>query len=276
MSISGQGGVGKSTLLKRLALGWADATDADLAQFDYVFHLALNQVKTDSPIETHIVAQHRGLKAKKVQPKEIGSILEGDTKNKVLILLDGYDEYKPGTCTSVDEALAKESLWDCWVVLTSRDTEQSEAITDYMDAHFVIWGFNRCQAEEYMTKFLGDKGKMYELFQQASKAELTHSLSVKPWSPLDTGILQVPIFLHMVCVIFQCNSSLPERKTQIFEAIADRCMDREALRVRGQKAVDSAREAFVRLGRLAWTGLNEPTKRLVFEKVGLFCDWFTT
>lgn len=41
---------------------------------------------------------HRGLKAKKVTTKEIKQLLNDDEENKVLIVMDGYDEYTPGKC----------------------------------------------------------------------------------------------------------------------------------------------------------------------------------
>ena len=45
---------------------------------------------------------HRGLKAKKVAPGEIKELLNGDEENKILIVLDGYDEYTPGNLNLVN------------------------------------------------------------------------------------------------------------------------------------------------------------------------------
>lgn len=95
-NFAGQGGVGKSTSMKHLALSWADGDSPELTKFDFIFHVALKDVKKDVPLEEIIIAQHSGLKANKVQPEEIRSILEGETNSKVLLLLDGHDEYKTG------------------------------------------------------------------------------------------------------------------------------------------------------------------------------------
>ena len=51
------------------------------------------------------------------------------------------------------------------------------------------------------------------------------------------------------------------------KAMVDRCIDRESLRAKGQKAVESTKKALSDLGKLAWQGLNEPGKKLIFEKV---------
>ena len=96
---SAEGGMGKSTALKHLAVSWSDGTMNELAKFEFVFHIALKHVKDNSPIENIIIAQNNGLVANKVKPEEIKNILEGHTNcdGKVLLLIDGHDEYKPGT-----------------------------------------------------------------------------------------------------------------------------------------------------------------------------------
>ena len=77
-----------------MAVSWGDGTETSLDKFRFIFHIALKHVKDNSSIEIIITAQHRGLKANKVQPTEIKSILEGE--NKVLLLIDRHDEYKTG------------------------------------------------------------------------------------------------------------------------------------------------------------------------------------
>ena len=75
--------MGKSTAMKHLAISWADGTVKKMKKFDFVFHISLKHVKDNSPLENIIVAQHKGLKANKVNPAEIRSVLDGDTRNKV-------------------------------------------------------------------------------------------------------------------------------------------------------------------------------------------------
>ena len=114
------GGMGKSTATKYLAISWADGTAEELQKFDFVFHIALKKVKDGSPIENIIIQQHSGLKASKVKPVEVKGILEGDTNSKVMVILDGHDEYTVGRNFDIDEAIVKEKLGNCWVVITSK------------------------------------------------------------------------------------------------------------------------------------------------------------
>ena len=79
MIVTGQGGVGKSTTLKHIALQWAADKVEQLKRFDYVFHVALKHVKPGDTIEEHIVKQHK-LGGYRVTVDEILTIL---TKQKV-------------------------------------------------------------------------------------------------------------------------------------------------------------------------------------------------
>ena len=249
--------MGKSTATKHLAISWADDTSQELKKFDFVFHILLKQVKDNSSIENIIIAQHSGLKANEVTPEEVISILKGE--NKVLLLIDGHDEYKTGRNTAIDEDIKKEKLWNCWVILTSKETEQIKDIKKYMDAEVEIKGFNGQNVEKYATLCLGSTQKKDDLLEEAELAGLCSSD--------DWGILTVPIFLHIVCILFICNLPLPKTRTGLLQAIVDRCIDREAIRTKGRTAVDSAKRALYNLGRLAWQGLCEPGKKLIFTKV---------
>lgn len=53
-------------------------------------------MSNDIPLERVVIQQHRRLKAMRVQENQIASILDGSTQSRVLLLLDGYDEYKRG------------------------------------------------------------------------------------------------------------------------------------------------------------------------------------
>ena len=78
----GQGGVGKSTTLKHIALEWAGDKQQHLERFDYVYHIALKHVKAGQTIPELIVKQHK-LKALGVSVHEIQAILEGSTQQHV-------------------------------------------------------------------------------------------------------------------------------------------------------------------------------------------------
>ena len=261
--------MGKSTEMKHLAISWADGTSEELKKFDFVFHVALKFVKDDSAIENIIVAQHPSLKRKKVKPWEIRSILENDTSGRVLLLMDGHDEYKTGRNTEIDEAIQKELLGECWVILTSRETNDLHHLKDYMDAEVEIFGFGESGVESYIGLFMENEIKTKELLKQAEEKRIKEN------------ILKVPILLNMVCSLFEgIDSTLPETRTGLIGCIVQRCINREAIRSKGSKTIrkqtavfnmenwpEEVRNVFLKLCKFAWDKLNEPAKKLYFEKV---------
>ena len=250
--------MGKSTTMKHLALSWADGTEEGLrSKFDFVFHISLKRVRGDQPIEHIIISQHSGLEANRVMPWEITSILEN---NKVLLLMDGYDEYKTGINSDIDRAFTKRNLWNSYIVLTSRETDQIKNLKEYMDAEAEIHGFDRTNVKKYITHSLGCEEKAEALLDQAKRNSLYDN-----WK--DGSLLSIPILLHMICVLFMCKNTLPRTKTGIMQAIVDRCIDRECLRAKGEKAVAATKQVLLDLGKLAWEALNEPGKKLLFDRV---------
>ena len=166
--------MGKSTAMKHLAISWADGTSEELKKFDFVFHIALKKVKDDSPIEKIIVEQHAGLKANDVKPAEIKSVLEGDNSGKVMVILDGHDEYTIGQNRDIDEAVVKDKLWNCWMIITSRETEQIKDLKEHMDTEVEICGFHGENAQEYVTKIIGNKEEAETMLKQVVDKGLCH------------------------------------------------------------------------------------------------------
>ena len=91
---------------------------------------------------------------KRVAAKYIESILEGETNHKVLLMLDGYDEYKPGTNDDIDSAI-ESTIGNCFLILTSQPGDYlSKSIRDKMDGEIVIEGFSEDNIIVCSTKYL--------------------------------------------------------------------------------------------------------------------------
>ena len=266
--LTGKGGIGKSIAMKYLALIWAKGSDQDLKNIDFIFHISLKYVRDNSNIEDIIIAQHSGLKSNKVNPAEIKAILEGETEGKVLIIFDGHDEYKRGRNKDIDEAIEKQKLWNCWMIVTSRESEQIKHVKQYMDAEAEIHGFDADNIKKYLSKSLDSKEKCDELWNEAMERGL---IKEDVLGELEYNIVDIPLFLHMVCSLFSSNQTLPETRTKIIEAIVCLHIEREAIRETGQKADINVAQCLIELGKLAWQGLNDPRgPRLTFSKVVFF------
>ena len=92
-----------------------------------------------------IIVEHDQLGAEDIMT--IDAILKGETNYKVLLLLDGYDEYTPGTNENIDRAIIS-TIGKCFLLLTSRPKPEHsrthflvKQIRDKMDGKVVIEGF---------------------------------------------------------------------------------------------------------------------------------------
>ena len=286
-----EGGMGKSTEMKRLAISWADGTSDELKKFDFVFHIALRYMKnTSGSIEEIIIAQHPSLKRKKVKPWEVRTILEAKSCGKILLLVDGHDEYKTGRNTDIDEAIKKELLGECWMILTSRETDDIDSLKEYMNAEVQIQGFHGASVTNYIQRYMEDEEKAHNLIHLIQEAELDREEEEEEfpedrYSPEKIGgviseMVNIPILLNMICSLFEgSDSTLPSTKTQLIGCIVQRCINREAVRAGRPKVFKNThvfnidtwpadiRAAFLKLGKLAFEKLNEPGKNLLFDRV---------
>ena len=259
--------MGKTTALKHLAVSWSDESMKELAKFGFVFHIALKHVKDNSPIENIIIRQHNGLEANKVKPEEIKNILEGHTNcdGKVLLLIDGHDEYRPGTNSDIDKAMEKKSLWNCCIILTSRETEEIGRIKECMDVEFEMKGFDGNGIERYIAKTMAsDDVKSEQLLEEAAANELCLPDGEGGYI-YDVGFLMIPLLLNMICSLFLSKKTLPRTKTGLIDSIVNKIIDREAIRAKGKKALASANTALLQIGKLAWQGLA--SAKFIFSKV---------
>ena len=265
VSISAEGGMGKTTALKYLAATWSDGTLKEIEKFDFVFHIALKHVKDNSPIEDVIIAEHRELESNKVKPEEIKMILEGHKTfaGKVLLLIDGHDEYKPGTNSDIDKTIEKRRLGSCCLLLTSRETEEIARIKDSMDAEFEIEGFDGTNIHKYIKRSVGSEEQADELLSEAVDKKLCFPNDQEGYD-FTESFLMIPMLLNIICNLFRNNISLPKTKTETIESLVNKVIDREAIRAKGKKAVKSAEQALRNLGKLAWKGLN--ARKSVFSK----------
>ena len=235
--------------MKHFAISWAKGSAEELQDIDFVFHMALKTVKSKENIEEIIISQHKGLKGHDVQPDEIRRLLKNHAKKRIVILLDGYDEYSPGTNEDIDNVITKDYLWNCTVVVTSRETKGLRELRNFMDTEIEIIGFAKEEVEDYATKFLEGEKASKGLLANAEACDINNRL-------VDYGILHIPIFLHMICFLFKNGFSIMKGKVAVISEIVKRCLNWESIRKTGKRRINDGTEVIVKLGRLALNGLQ--------------------
>ena len=232
---------------------------SDKFQFHVVFLIQLRYVDKTSSMAQIIKSQHN---LRKVSTEHIESILEGETNHKVLLLLDGYDEYKGGTNKDIDDAI-ENRIGNCFLILTSRPGNDSgneifvsKRIRNRKDGELVIEGFSSENIEKCSLQYLLSKENMMKFIAQAEETKLS-------------ALFNVPIILLMCCTVFLSNMSLPQSKTKLYGDIFNLIMDRTTLKTFGCKSNDvpNIEQWLHILRKLAWKALQNDTGQLLLNKV---------
>ena len=209
-----------------------------------------------------IVDQHGKLKQKDTD--KIEAILEGETNHRVLLLLDGYDEYSPGTNADVDRAI-EHSVGNCFLILTSRPDPPSSkkhylsnSIRNKMDGVVTIDGFNDESIKKCCVQYHGSEEKATKMINQARKVGIY-------------DLMKIPIILLMTCAIYFQHQSLPNSKTKIYSQIFEMIIDRTAIKTfkPGHCAdiKDYQDTLLAALGELSWKALQNDIQQLLLKKV---------
>ena len=249
--------MGKTASVAMLAVKYANKSE-EMENFDFVFTIRLKYAEKEMSLPEVIVKQHDKLKSQHIG--QIRAILEGKTKHRVALLLDGYDEYKKGTNTEIDEAI-RSGVGNCFLLLTSRPGYVEKCTRDRMDGEVRIEGFNNENIKKCCDLYLGARQRTDKLLQLAKEAGIS-----------EANLLRVPIILLMTCVIFDEKQSLPKTKTEIIRTIIELMMDRSTLKHYGCKSSDLEHldTLLETLGKISWTALQNDIGQLLLKKVDSF------
>ena len=162
------------------------------------------------------------------------NLLQGKTNRKVLLLLDGYDEYTPGINTELNRAIEK-TIGKSFLILTSRPLAGEIEIRDFSEENI-----KKC-----CSRYLGSEESEKFLEEAKTKAGLYE-------------LLHVPIILLISSVLYNENEekTLPERKIELYENLYQFIMDRSTLKPHNfgcySPEVPNLQAMLQTLGKFAW------------------------
>ena len=162
-----------------------------------------------------------------------------------------------GTNTDIDDALKKLSLWNSWIIITSRPSEDLNELRQYIDAEAKILGFTEENIFNYASKFLQNDDSAKKLLAKARERKII-------------DILKIPIMLQMVCELFATVKDLPETKTEVVASIFRFCLERATKRCSISYSEEEMEVMMYKLGELSWKSLRGEARQLLLEKVHNF------
>ncbi|XP_049640133.1 NLR family CARD domain-containing protein 4 [Suncus etruscus] len=235
--IEGESGKGKSTLLQRVALLWASGTCQALTRFQLVFFLRLSRAQ--GGLYETVCEQLLEGPGRISKRAFLAQLLK--MRQKVLFLLDGYNEFRTQNCPEL-EGLIKENHRFKNMVLVSTTTECLRQIRQFGALVAEVGDMTEEGARALILGVL-PLPLAEALLQQMHK---TRSM----WH-----LLKTPLFVVITCALQMGESTFQwSTQTSLFRTFYDLLVHKHRHRRVGTTAGDVAR-SLERCGDLALEGV---------------------
>ena len=257
--VYGRPGMGKSTFSQKTAFDWSNQRKGVLLKFDVVLLIKLRDVCNSKDIRDVLRA------SKLLAGGEVDSadgVYEYILRNqeKVLLILDGYDEYFC-TCgqSPVRDIWEGTLLRDCHVIVTTRH-EKTDELRLPSHVQFEINGFKSDdQVRAFASKFLRDRQDVEEFLSYL------HTKKLK-------GIAEIPLLLSMLCLVWNANhlrellKSRADIYTKFLQTLLHHAVEKDVNPKQFRK-IDDYKEELCTLGKLAFDALLEDNLSFPLNKL---------
>ena len=248
MLVYGRPGIGKSTFCKKAAYDWSKALKEILMNFCILLLIKLRDVCDVGNIRDV-------LRASKLLasdgPISVDSLYDYITNNqdKVLLILDGYDEYSFAEEHSpILEIWKGEQLRDCHVIVTTRQLKCDE-LRGPSHVQLEIQGFKSWERKEtFARKFMAGEEDLNEFRLYLEEKDLD-------------DMAEIPLLLLMLCSLWKekRHEGLPKSRADIFTQFIQTMLDHKGgshQPMPFQRVTSTeAREDLSNLGKVAFEAL---------------------
>ena len=252
--VQGQTGIGKSTFVKKLAMDWAELDEnrltdeqrAILKKFELAVIIDLKKVSKYQNLRDIISASHIFADEDTAMKDGLLSYITHN-QDKVLLVFDGYDEYRFGSNSEIFEIFKGNKLRNCCVLITTRISKADELI-DFKDVHAEITGFSTKDIYSFMVRILGDEIQANALQSYLFKRNVY-------------DLAKVPLLLLFFCTLWKKGraQSFPDSKTKLYVAIVQYVLDHNESKCSPAnfRKVEDFKEILAEIGKVALECLME-------------------
>ena len=246
--LQGQTGIGKSTFVKKLAMDWAELDEnrltdeqrAILKKFELAVIIDLKKVSKYQNLRDIISASHIFADEDTAMKDGLLSYITHN-QDKVLLVFDGYDEYRFGSNSEIFEIFKGNKLRNCCVLITTRISKADE-LKEFKDVHAEITGFSGEDRHSFMVRMLGDNTQAGALWRHLCKRDLN-------------DLARVPLLLLFFCTLWKEGSaqSFPDSKTKLYVAIVQYVLDHNESKCSPAnfRKVEDFKEILAEIGKVA-------------------------
>ena len=240
--VYGRPGIGKSTLTKKLAVDWSRGNKEILKKFAVVLLIKLRDVCNTQDF-CAMLQKAELLSAG--DPMVFSQLYDYILRNqqKVLLILDGYDEYSAEKSSPVHLIWKGSQLRDCTLLVTTRPLKKDE-LRPGSHAQFEICGLNGRQIENFALKFLGDETEVYKFITFLFERDL--------WD-----LAEIPLLLLMLVLSWKKYQGSLTSRSDLYDSFCQTLRDHDTAKTSDEtlRSMDEYREDLVKLGELAWQAL---------------------
>ncbi|XP_061108128.1 NACHT, LRR and PYD domains-containing protein 3-like [Conger conger] len=216
--VTGVAGIGKTVLVQKILCDFGN--NQGYFNFDFVIHLTfrdLNLITKPVSLRELVLRKNRHL------AKDLDSVFAN--YEKLLIVLDGFDEFKHYRACDTEEFVTEEDeegevvqivsslmrgelLPEASVLLTSRPTAIGYIPIGCIDCFALITGFSMAEIKDFFIKYFQDEGLALRMFEVVRANELMLTLCF------------IPGFCYIVCSILRDSDGFstksPKTMTDIY------------------------------------------------------------
>ena len=253
--VYGRPGIGKTTVSKKMAFDWSQQKKRILKRFDVVLLIKLRDVCDKKSIR-EVLSASKLLAGDEVVDDVYGYIFRN--QEKVLLILDGYDEYNcSGEQSPVHDIWEGTQLRDSHVIITTRK-EKADELRYHSHVQFEINRFQRDhQVRAFASNFLEDKQKVEEFVTYLDERHLK-------------DLAEIPLLLLMLCTVWKENrfSELPKSRAHICQNFIETLiLHTFAKDGKAKQVIEAYNVEFFALSKLAFDALLQNVLSFPVDKL---------
>ncbi|XP_038051100.1 NLR family CARD domain-containing protein 4-like [Patiria miniata] len=255
--LTGLAGSGKTTLFDKIAYDWAVGSSRVLQRYKLVFKLKMHSLDETSG---HVTAVFNQLLAEDtcVDKGRLDTFIK-HSPMKVLILLDGFDEFKTTSLCeskfgSILNILNRMTLRGCTVLVSTRPSHYDRLVSwDLVQepfTHVEVLGFNNKSVPEYVNKFFShEPDKAKGLIDRIKSSDLL------------SGMAESPLLLLALCLLWRDDGTLVETVSSLFHKGVAFIFKRKE-----DVSEEEVSRVLVDIGKISLQGVLAPGQLLSFKQ----------